>query len=92
MKKYKIVISNMGYISPCYESELLDYESNNLKEILKKIQEFITFDMKVFEGEKIAFKNFKIKSLDFNAKNDYMVDVIIMEDNECKTSIVKQII
>jgi hypothetical protein len=92
MKKYRIVISNMGYISPCYESEIADYESNNLKEVVNKIKEFITSDMKEFEGEKIAFKNFKIKKQDFNVKNDYIVDIIIMEDTECRTSIVKQII
>jgi hypothetical protein len=92
MNKYKIVISNMGYISPCYESELLSFESNNLKEVVNKIKEFISPEMTKFEGEKIAFKNFKIKSLDFNAKNDYIVDVITMEDTECRTSIVKQII
>jgi hypothetical protein len=92
MKKYKISISNMGYISPCYESELSRYESNNLKEVVNKIKEFITPEMTEFEGEKIAFKNFKIKSLDFNSKNDYIVDIITMEDSECRTSIVKQII
>jgi hypothetical protein len=92
MNKYKIVISNMGYISPCYESELADYESNSLKEIVNKIKEFITSDMTDFEGEKIAFTNFKVKSNDFNSKNDYIVDIIIMEDNECRTSIIKQII